>query len=133
MATIEEFFKTDIAFSGDFATTPTGDIGKIKGLENVKQALFHRLVTKAGSLIHRPNYGVGIQDYQNAPATLDTKRRLALKIQEQFELDPRVKEVTGIAVNLDSIDPSKVVIVVRVKLQGYDEEAMKFIPFGEGV
>lgn len=132
MATIEEAYKKDLAYKSDFVLSSTGDFDTISGLENMKQALFNRLVTSPGSLIHRPNYGVGIKDFQNSPSTLSTQRQLALRIQEQFELDPRVEKVTGVQVNFDTLTPEKSIIIVKVKLQGYDEEAMKFIPFGEG-
>lgn len=133
MATIEEILQNDIAHSADFIVSSTGDIDTISGLANIKQALFHRLLTSPATLIHRPNYGVGIKDYQNAPATLATKQKLALRIQEQFEQDDRVEEVTGVSVNFDAQDPSKTVILVRVKVAGYDESSLNFIPFGEGV
>lgn len=133
MATLEEALGRDIAFAGDFEVSATGDIDLISGLENIRQALMHRLVTSPATLIHRPNYGVGVKDYQNAPATLATQRKLALRIQEQFEQDDRVEEVTSIAVNFDAIDPSRTTIIVKVKVQGYDESAMSFIPFGGGV
>jgi hypothetical protein len=133
MATIDEILQRDIAFKGDFQVTATGDIDAISGLENIKQALMHRLITSPATLIHRPNYGVGIKDYQNAPATLATKRKLALRIQEQFEQDDRVEQVLGVSVEFDAVNPSKTLIIVRVKVSGYDEEQMSFIPFGEGV
>jgi phage baseplate assembly protein W len=133
VATLEEVLGRDIAFAGDFIVSATGDIDLISGLENIKQALFDRLMTSPATLIHRPNYGVGIKDYQNAPATLATKRKLALRIQEQFEQDDRVEKVTAVSINFDAQDPSKTVIIVKVKVQGYDESPMNFIPFGGGV
>jgi hypothetical protein len=133
MATLDEVMQTDIAFTNDFGVGATGDIDTIAGLANLKQALFNRLTTEQGSLIHRATYGVGVRQWQNAPATLASKRSLALRIQEQFLLDDRVEEVTGVSINFDDINPSKTVIVVRVKAKGYDETQMSFIPFGEGV
>jgi hypothetical protein len=133
MANLEEFLGTDIAFKGDFLRTATGDLDTISGLESVKNALFHRLITTPGTLIHRPDFGVGIKDFQNAPATLDSQRQLALRIKEQFELDPRVEEVIGVRMNVADLTPDKITVTVRVKIRGYDEEAMEFIPFGEGV
>ncbi len=133
MANLEEFLGTDIAFKGDFIKTATGDIDIISGLENVKNALFHRLVTSPGTLIHRPDYGVGIKDFQGAPMTIDTQRQLALRIKEQFEQDTRVEAVSGVRVNVGDLTPDKLTIVVRVKIRGYDEETAEFTPFGGGV
>lgn len=132
MATIEEFYKRDFAFKSDFVVTASGDLDTVTGLENLKDALYRRLITHPGSLVHRPNYGVGIKDYQNAPGSLAVQRRLALRIQEQFERDPRVEKVTGVSVNVpDSLKPDLFKVTVRVKPAGYDETQMQFIAFGD--
>lgn len=133
MANIEEILGRDIAHKSDYVLTATGDLDTISGLENIKNALFHRLITSPGSLIHRPNYGVGIKDFQGAPNTIDVKRQMALKIQEQFEQDPRVESVLGVSINSDDLTPEKTEVIVRVRVQGYDELSASFLPFGEGV
>jgi phage baseplate assembly protein W len=133
MAQIDEILLTDIAHKSDFLKTATGDLDIISGLENVKDALFRRLVTTPGTLIHRPNYGVGIERFQNAPNTLGNQRLIANRIQEQFEQDPRVEAVTGVRVEVGDLTPEKTIITIRVKIRGYDELALTFIPFGEGV
>jgi hypothetical protein len=74
---------------------------------------------------------VGIKDYQNAPATLDTKRKLALEIQEQFLRDVRVESVDGVTMETDDFSPEKTTIKVTVSLVGYGETEMEFQPFGE--
>lgn len=132
MATLDEVFKRDIAFKGDFVLTPTGDIDVISGLENLKQALFHRIITSPGSLVHRPTYGVGIKDYLNGPASLSLQTELARRIQEQLILDPRVEEVLGVGFSFTDSRPDLTRIVVRVKPRGYDELGFTFLPFGEG-
>lgn len=134
MASIEEVLGRDIAHKSDFLLTATGDLDTLSGLENVKQALYRRLLTSPGSLIHRPNYGVGIKDFQNAPAGLETQRQLALRIQEQFEQDPRIESVLGVRLDVNDLFPEMTEVIVRVRVRGYDEEAsLNFIPFGEGV
>jgi len=130
MALIDEILGTDIAHKSDYLLSATGDLDLLSGLENVKNALLHRLVTTPGTLIHRPDYGVGLKDYQNAPNSIDIQRQLALRIQEQFELDPRVDRVLGVSINYADLTPENVEIVVRVKIAGYDEVTAKFIPFG---
>ena len=84
MSRLSDNMLIDLKFNGDFWVTPTGDIETITGRDNLRQALFHRLITVPGSLAHRPGYGVGIKRYQNAIDTIDQKRDLVLKIQEQF-------------------------------------------------
>jgi phage baseplate assembly protein W len=131
MATINEVMLTDIAHNEDYVLSVQGGWDRISGLANLKQALFHRLITSPGSLAHRPNYGVGIKDFQNSPSGLEAQRRLANRIKEQFEQDPRVESVTGVRVDVDDLTPELTSIVVRVKPIGYDESQVTFIPFGE--
>lgn len=133
MANIDETLFTDLAHIGDLKVTPAGDLDVLTGLANVKNALYHRLITEPGTLVHRPNYGVGLGQYQNAPNSLATQRQLALRIQEQFTQDPRVESVTGVKVESDDLSPFKITITVRVKIVGYGESELKLTPFGEGI
>lgn len=133
MANITEALKTDLAHAGDFVPTPAGDLGTVSGLANLKQALYHRLVTKPGSLAHRPTYGVGVNLYQNAPNSITIQQELALKIKAQFMQDPRVADVTSVAFDSDDTSPQLTKLSVTVKPVGYSEQEMLFAPFGKGV
>lgn len=134
MATINEFYGLDIEHRDDFIREEgAGDINTIEGLENVKEALRRRLITRPGEVVHRPEYGVGLPDYLNAPATLPVKQALAAKIATQFARDPRVQEILGIQMETTDFSPDKTVITVRVKLVGYGEQAVSFIAFGDEV
>ena len=126
MSTITETYGKDIAFKDDFVLTATGDLDVIEGIENVKNALFRRLVTVPGSLVHRPEYGVGITLYQNALNSLDMRRKMALAIREQFSKDPRVESVVGVSFDSDDNVIGKVAIKVKVWLIGYGETSMTF-------
>ncbi len=130
---LDDLLGTDIAHKSDLLVTPGGDLDTITGLANVKEALFRRLMTSPGTLAHRPNYGVGLKNYQNAPNSLSVQRELAGKIQEQFEQDPRVEGVLGVSVGYSDDNPGLVTLTVRVKIVGYSEQAMEFTPFGEGL
>lgn len=132
MANLEESLGKDICHISDLLKSSTGGLQSQIGLDNVQNALFHRLMTSPGSLIHRPTYGVGIKDYQNAPASLSIYRRLAQKIGEQFALDPRVNQVLGVSLDADDATPSRVVLTVRVDIMGYGETAIQYTPFSEG-
>lgn len=129
MANITEVMKTDIRHTGDYVRTSTGDRDTISGLDNYKQWLFNCLITEPGSLVHRPNFGVGIKRYQGGPLTMAKQQEIALRIEEQFGRDPRTDKVTGVLFTLDSRNPSLTYILVRVKPVGYDEIEMQFTPF----
>ncbi len=132
MANITETYGTDIKHANDLVRNSSGDLETISGLENMKQAIFRRIMTSKGSIIHRPNYGVGLKSFQNATFTLATKRKIALEIQEQLEEDPRIEAVSSVSVDAESnSDPDMVQIQLSVKLVGYGETEMNFTPFGE--
>lgn len=133
MANLTETLGTDLVLKSDMMVTPSGDLDLISGLDNIQLALFHRLVTSPGALVHRPNYGVGIKDYQNAPGSLTVYRALAQRISEQFVQDPRVSSVLGVSITQDETNPYLFVLVVRADIIGYGEQALQFTPFSEGV
>lgn len=133
MASITEVLGRDIAHKSDYVPRASGDLDTVEGLENYKLALFHRLITSPGSLAWRPNYGVGMKDFQNAPSGLSAQRDLARRIQDQFELDPRTEAVLGVVFNADDANPELTEVLVRVKPVGYDEITATFTPFGQGV
>lgn len=131
MSSIDEFLKTDLAFKKDLVPTASGDLDVISGMENVKEALFRRLITTPGTLIHRPEYGVNVKQFQGALNSLENQRRLAMAIQEQFEQDERVEKVLGVSIDSKNRTPDLVIVNVRVKIVGYGETSFGFVPFGD--
>jgi phage baseplate assembly protein W len=129
MSRIEEAYLVDLEFKGDFATKPGGDFETITGIENLKQALFHRLITVRGSLAHRPSYGVGIQLYQNSLGSFEKQRQLALEIRKQFLEDPRVISVDSIRVDNDK--DGQYVIKYKVTGIGVGTFEATAAPFGD--
>jgi phage baseplate assembly protein W len=132
MANLDELLLTDVAHVKDFYRDgSTGDLAPMSGLENIKNAIFRRIFTEKGAIAHLPEYGVGLKSYQNAPLSLANKRALALEIQNQLTQDPRISEVTSLSIENSDREPDKVYIIVKVKVVGYQELAVKFTPFGE--
>lgn len=131
MSQLDDFLKKDIAFKSDFVETPSGDLEVISGLDNLKEALFRRLITTPGSVIHRPEYGVNLKAYQNSLSNLENQRRLAQTIKEQFELDSRVEEVSGVSFNVDDNKPDMIKVNVKVSVRGYGETGFTFVAFGD--
>jgi phage baseplate assembly protein W len=131
MADITETYGTDIRHYKDFVRTNTGNLETISGLDNIKEAIFRRIMTTKGTIIHRPNYGCSLGNYQNAPASLANKRKIALEIQDQLIQDPRIKEVLGVSFDTTNKEPDKFILKVRIDLIGYGETEINFKPFGE--
>jgi phage baseplate assembly protein W len=130
MARIDEILLRDILHDGDFRETANGDLQTISGLQNLYQALFHRLITSPGTLIHRPEYGVGIKDFQNAPASLQNQTTLANRIREQFERESRIERITGFQFDVDDERPELTTITIKARIRGYGEIDLGFQPFG---
>lgn len=131
MSELDEFLKRDIAFKEDFVKTASGDIDKIAGLPNLKEALFRCLITTPGSIIHRPGYGVGIKKFQGSLNSFDNQMTLATLIKQNFEQDPRVEKVTGVSYNVDDNKPDMIEVICKVSVVGYGETSMSFKPFGD--
>lgn len=129
--TLAESLLTDLEHDTDLVLTATGDLSTLSGLDNVKAAILRRIITTPGEIVHRPNYGVGIEDFQNAPSTRATHRQLALRIEEQLKEDPRVEAVEEVAVQEEADHPEMLKIAVRVKVKGYGDVSLTFHPFGE--
>jgi hypothetical protein len=130
MATLEEVYKRDLAHKRDYVVTSSGDLDTVTGLENYRDSLFRRLITTPGSLIHRPNYGVGIKMFQNSLNSIPQQQRLASRIKDQFERDPRTRRVIGVGVQSSDTTPELVKLVIRVESVGYGDLTFIFQPFG---
>jgi phage baseplate assembly protein W len=130
MALIDEVLLVDLDHNGDLVDA-AGDLTAISGLENMKQAIIRRIMTKKGSLIHRPDYGCSLESLQNAPTTLATKERFVQELVNQFKNEPRVDKITQVSIINADGSPEKITIIVKVRLVGYDEVAVSIQPFGE--
>lgn len=118
---------------GDFESSSGGDVSRISGLDNLDQALYHRLITTKGTLTHRPNYGVGIKGYQGQIANIDTQRSLAIDIDNQFRMDQRVESVDQVRFVTSDEEPDKFLVFVKYSAIGYNDIESTFDPFELGV
>lgn len=130
MSQIDKFYKIDLLHNGDFNAAPNGDFAIVKGVENLKQALFHRLITVPESIVHRPNYGVGVKLWQNDIASFSRQTELASRIKEQFELEERVDELVSVRIkNIQENGTFELSYKVSVSGGSLIEETVN--PFGE--
>lgn len=134
MASIDELYARDVKHIKDFSRTATGNLELIDGRDNLKQHIYRRIMTEPGSIAHRPNYGVGLKSFQNAPLTLDVKRTLAQRIKDQLEQDVRISRVDGVRVENEDSSPELIKLIVRITPVGFtDAVELSFRPFGDQV
>jgi phage baseplate assembly protein W len=130
MSQIQDSYLEDLEFiKGDFKPAPNSDFQLIKGIENLKQALYHRLITVPGTLVHRPLYGVGVKRWQNQLGSLAKQQELALVIKQQFEQDSRVSELVTVRFKQESDGLFAVQYVVNAV--GTGEFSNTVDPFGD--
>lgn len=127
MATAEERFGKDIVFNGDFRVSPSGDLQTIEGQQNVTARLTRRTLTEPGTLVHRPDFGVGIKRFLNSLNSLENQRELANRIKVQWEQDEDVEKVLGISFQVEDNKPEQAIISVRVDLVGVKETILRII------
>lgn len=112
----------DIFFDGDFHVAPDGDWLLVAGLEAMRQAVYHRLITRPGEFKYRPEYGVGCQDYVKEEKTPARISELQTRIRAQLLRDRRIESV---AVAIEELE-SALKVSVGVTVNG---QALTFRPF----
>ena len=127
---IEEAFLTDLKHDGDFSSGNTGDINTVSGRDNLRQAILNRLVTVKGSLVHRPEYGIGLKLYQGVLSSLEKQRELALLIKSQLLEDTRIESVDGVKFEADGdYRTGTFIVTVKITAIGIGEIEEKISPF----
>lgn len=114
-------------------TTATGDARTVTGRERLEQAIRRCLVTGRGELLHRPDYGCGIEQQLERLNTPDARALLAGRVRAQILRFPAVKGATVLVragVPGDTSRPNAITIEVRVQpVDGADETLL--FPFAE--
>lgn len=124
---MEDIFLRDFSRSeGDLSVSHSGDLETVTGLSNLKQALLHRFLTRPGTLIHRLDYGVGLQDFQGAVMSFERKRQLAVRIDEQARRDPRVVRVREVAIREMEDNTYGMIISVKLDAVGFGPVSFEF-------
>jgi len=133
MATAEELFGVDIFFGSDFAVAANGDLQTLTGDNNIRSRLTRRTITEPGTLVHRPDFGVGLKRFLNSLNSLDNQRELANRIKVQWEQDVSVIEVLGIKIEVEDLKPDEITISVRANLVGVGEDLVTIVPTNKRV
>jgi hypothetical protein len=86
---VAQMSKIDLLLTnnGDIALTPGGDIRRATGFTNLSQAAKIKLLTRQGSMLHRPNFGNPLQDGISI-ANFDAKKYLS-QLNQTFGQDQR--------------------------------------------
>lgn len=121
-----DLFGYDVMWRQDFVTTTNGDYARVGGRENLKAAVYRRLVTRPGEFRFRPDYGVGVGNYVKKAATSATLDQLKVRIVEQLSQDPRVGVVDVRVAHEVVLGTQVLKVYVKVVASG---ETVDFEPF----
>ncbi|AIW03314.1 tail lysozyme [Bacillus phage Mater] len=70
-----------------------GRLKTIRGIENLKQSLYIRLITPKGSYVGHPNYGSNLHKYLGMKNTEENAALIDLEIERTLRTDSRVTHV----------------------------------------
>ena len=116
----QESYLTDIRYGrrveneqqmGDFRLSPVGDLGLIDAEANVRQAVYHRIITSPGSVAYRPDYGVGLKDFMGAPNKISIQATLFNRLLDSFREEPRVERLESLSV--DEVNDNYIRVTVK--------------------
>jgi len=87
----EEIFGIDYSSNGEL--TSSGDLMLIEGLDNAKQAIRNRLLTRIIIYDYLEGYGCDLDKVVGEPTNNTTLQLLNLILKDSLNLEPRVKQV----------------------------------------
>jgi phage baseplate assembly protein W len=122
-----DLFGYDILFKdGDLPLTRGGDYIRVGGLDNLRAAIYRRLITRPGEFRYRPSYGVGVGMYVKKVRSQAVLDSLRTKIIDQLSQDKRIDAV-DVATSTETVGGVSVLrVVVKVTAGGQDKT---FEPF----
>lgn len=101
--------------------TPTGDLHTVTGTGSLRMAYLRRMLVTRGRLLHRPEYGVGIRNFIEGPATDAAMAELGGDTRSNLIRDRRIESVEVTT----RIDPDLGQVEVGVRVTTVDAEVIE--------
>ena len=99
-------------FDGELPVGSKGDFMLIGGLDNLRQAIYRRLITRPGEYKFVPSYGVGVPSYLKQRRTQTNLKQLEARIRENLLRERRIEQVVDVSIE-NITDGIKVNIAVK--------------------
>lgn len=116
----------DVKIAGDYEKSATGDVKLIDGLQNLKEAIYRRILTTPGEVVHRPNYGVGLKRYTNRPSNIYNQQELSNAIRLNVLNEQRIERVNSISCQwVDNIVHINISVVAYGRSVEFDYRVVK--------
>lgn len=120
---LDRQFGKDMFFEGDYALTPTGDYTLLSGFDNLRAAIYRRLITRPGEYKFVPEYGIGVQSFVKRKRTTPVIDELKRAIETNLLRDPRIDSIDIIDIKTDD---DVITIGIKAKVAGRE---LRFRPF----
>ena len=108
------------------------DLVLASGVDNITQAIIHRLKTCYGELssLGHPDYGSRHNELIGEPNTEHNRSLVKLYILQALAREPRIEKILRADIRYDRrLDPSRVDIILDTKLGIVDEVTNLVVPF----
>lgn len=97
----------------DLAVTPQGDIDTVSGIDNLKQAIILRILTKKGER-NDGSLGSDLYALYGSPNILGIREFMKVLIMDALVDEPRISEIQYIEVEVDPDNRQRVSVTVQV-------------------
>jgi 6-phosphogluconolactonase (cycloisomerase 2 family) len=113
-----------------FDVAGSGDISSITGLNNLKQALLSRLLTKVEDLKTQPQYGNSALAMIGSKYSVNFLLGLKSELIQSIQQDPRVYSIDNIRVRYDGQEQKVVIdnLSVKISSDGSSYSVLTFLP-----
>ena len=111
---------------------PERDLAEVAGVDNLRQALVNRLLTRRGELadVGHPEYGSRLYELIGRPNSATQRNLAKLYVLEALAQEPRVDpEAMQVDVQPDPRDRNRVLIEIRARPVGEDSPVALQVPF----
>ena len=91
--------RDELVMDGDIVML-SGDQATVSGIANLKQALYHRLLTGQGELPYHPDYGSNLHRLTGKTMTPSNRTAITNEVRQCILQDPRVEKVISVDLQL---------------------------------
>lgn len=100
------------------------DLATISGIDNLRQSIEMRLLTRHGTYLNHPNYGTYLYDYLGKNVNKSSLQEITTEVLRTITTDNRVKSAT---ITHASIDGGSLYISVKVDALDFDDALTLFL------
>lgn len=110
-------------FGADVGLSPTGDMGRVSGLDRSRQRVLRRLLTNPGEYLAHPTYGAGLARFVGSVAD---EGAIAAAIRGQMLLEPSVAKTPAPRITVSPLANGLSVTIAYTSLPDKQPVALSF-------